>query len=233
MLAKRGVFYQHFVTTGGTTGLVPKDRKFDELVNVNTFTTNQQWSRNNPIEVVTSSKDIKIEDYNNMPTAIICTNPSAILTLKSQSGYKDFTGIIVTPGKIIIENEMTIHGIVIAGNESTGGATPKDIREGKHAGIQIESGAKVVFKYDMTIPADRDMIFNMHFMDKSLQRKLYDCLGMTSYGSVTSTQTDAQKIETIFGPSGKRKVKLSNESVISSNQEGLQFVMTSLKKIKN
>ena len=233
MLGKRGVFYQHFVTTGGTTGLVPKDRKFDELVNVNTFTTNQPWSRNNPIEVVTSSKDINLKDYNNMPTAIICTNPSAILTLKSQSGYKDFTGIIVTPGKIIIENEMTIHGIVIAGNESTGGATPKDIREGKHAGIQIESGAKVVFKYDMTIPADRDMIFNMHFMDKSLQRKLYDCLGMTSYGSVTSTQTDAQKIETIFGPNGKRKVKLSNESVISSNQEGLQFVMTSLKKIKN
>lgn len=227
MLGKRGVFYKHFKKTTGTTGLLPVERKFEDLVKVGVFTTPHTWSRDNPITVVTGSSDIKLKDYKNKPTAIVCTDPSSTLTLKSTSGNREFTGIIITPGKIVIENEMTINGIVIAGNENTGATTPKRIREGDHAGIQIKTADQVLFKYDMGDAADRDMIWKMRFMDKSLQRQLYDCLGMTNYEGGGSTGD----MDVIFGPSGQRKVTLSKKSVISSNQEGLQFVMKSLKKI--
>ena len=153
-----------------------------------------------------------------------------------------FTGVIISPGKLKIASDMTINGIVIAGNEKDGGAASRaDIREGRCAGIQVSEGAHVTFKYDINDPAtknnDRDLIFKIRFMDKSLQRKLYDCLKMTNYGSASGD------MDFILGANlpemladdlvPKPKVKLSKESVISSQQEGLQFVIKSLKKIEN
>ncbi len=220
------------------------EREFGDLVKVGVFDTPKEWSINNPIKVITSGEltpsreaVIDISDYNNVPTALICTEPNSVLRLKSSTGKRDFTGIIITPGKIVIESKMTINGIVIAGNEKQGGTT-EDIRKGENAGIKIEAGSNVVkFKYDIKEEKDRNMILDIKFMDKSLQRKLYDCLGMTNYRSapapIESPSNHNERVEAIFGPSGKRKVKLSNESVISSNQEGLQFKMKSLKKIKN
>ena len=232
MLGKRGVFYNHFVA-GGTSGLIPVERKFADLINTGAFGADQGWSRNNPIQVITGGGEIEVDisAYYGKPTAIISTNPAAILKLKATGG-SDFTGIIVTPGKVNITESMTIHGVVIAGNEFDPAthvpdiATIANIRQGNHAGVQISNGAQVTFKYDVTDEKDRNILFDIRFMDKSLQRRLYDYLRLTNYGTGTT-------VDQILGPEGKHKVKLSNESVISSDQDGLQFTMKSLKKIKS
>lgn len=223
-----------------------KLRRFDQLINMDAFKRpdanekdvdqyqNHTWSRNNPIEVITSigETSIDISAYKKEPTAIISTDPDSVITLKARGGIgnRTFKGVIITAGKVKIEDSMTIDGIVIAGNEqvSAGVTSREDIRKGNFAGVQVAHGAQVTFNYDVTKEKDRNILFEIRFLDKSLQRKLYDCLKVTNYGS---GETD---IDIILGASeigGKPKVKLSHESVIRSEQDGLRFVMKSLKKI--
>ncbi|NLI89514.1 MAG: hypothetical protein GX366_03785 [Epulopiscium sp.] len=226
MMAKRGVFYKGFENSK------PVPNKFDDLVDVGVFGDKANvWSRNNPIEIITGNKSINLDDYKGETTAIVCTNPDSTLTL---TGSGIFRGIIVTPGKIEIKSSMTIEGIVIAGNEKETDPSRDKIRSGEYAGIQVKEGANPEFKYNINDEDDRNIIFEMRFLDKKYQRQLYDCLGMTNY-KLAGEKGEPSKEIILGARSGaaelRPKVKLSDESVISSEQDGLQFVINSLKKL--
>lgn len=189
-----------------------------DLINVEAFTKNHQWTRNNPIKVIREEGPTKvnISDYENRPTAIIATHEDAIIELISSEGNREFTGIIASPGKIIIRNEMTIHGVVIGG-------------VGEHPNLQIEADKGVIFDYDSEKEEDRNIILEIRFIDKELQRRLYDYCGMTNYGA-GGLNGDMDKI---FGPFSNRSIKISPKSIIMSSQEGLKFTMRSLKNYRS
>ena len=94
------------------------------------------------------------------------------------------------------------------------------------AGVQI-SARNVVINHD------RNQLLAIRCMDKSLRRKLYDCLKITQYKNINSVDLEEEeaKIDAILGPVGERRIKLSHLSVIYSKQGGLQFVLKSLRKL--
>lgn len=226
MLAKRGVFYSQFIQTSATTKYEPAERSFNDLIDMSVFIDSQQWSYNNPIYVVDESATIDISQFDSIPTAIICNNENSTIRLKASNPSKAvFNGVVISPGKIKIISKIEINGVMIAGNESDGiGITREKVQKGDYAGVQI-SATNVKIKYD------RDMILKIRFLDKTLQRKLYDCLKITNYQSSLTASNEQSRINIIMGEPDKRKIKLSKSSVISSEQGGLHFVMKTLKKL--
>lgn len=227
MLAKRGVFYDTFRQTTGITKYKPSLRELDDLVNVSLFTETNDWSYNNPIYVTSGHQIIDISQFESIPTAIISRDNSE-LELIASSTEKVFNGVIITPGKVKIAASIEVNGVIIAGNESVGISTTREgVQRGDYAGVEIlAQGVKINY--------DKDQILKIRCMNKSLQRKLYDCLKITNYSSVNATALkgkEQEKIDSIMGTDSKRIIRLSKSSVVSSKQGGLQFVMKSLRKL--
>lgn len=147
--------------------------------------------------------------------------PTAIVCLDPDAtltfiGGKVFNGIMITPGQVVFENETIINGVVIAGNEPI------------NAQINYE----------------KDTLLKIRCIDKSLQRKLYDCLKFTNYknlGNKQLAQVEAKKtkqtkqinqeiMNTIMGKQDDRIITLGPLSVMSSQHSGHQFTLRSLRK---
>jgi len=225
MLAKRGVFYKGLEEVTSNQ-YKPVERKFEDFIDLSVFGTGDHpWSYNDPIYMISTSDEIDISDFSEIPTAIVCKDPNTIIKLK---GSGIFNGIIMTPGKVEIINDMTINGSIIVGNEYQGEPSREDIQSGKYAGVQILAD-------NVKVNYDEDMLLKIRFMDKSLQRKLYDSLKITSYQAATligeNANKEQEKIDAIMGKKDHRIIQLSPTSVISSEQGGLKFVMRSLGKL--
>ncbi len=200
-----------FVSFGGigeSDTYIQLENSFHNLINLSVFDVNNEWSYNNPIYITSKSEEIELSDFSEIPTAIICREENTTITLK---GTGVFNGIIMTPGKVEIAANGVINGTIIAGNE--------------YAGVN-----------DVEIKYDPDMLFKIRFMDKSLQRKLYDSLRITNYEGLTGLATkgsdkEQEKIDVIMGKKHNRIIQLSPKSIIHSEGSGLKFVMKSLRKL--
>lgn len=230
MLTRRGVFYSKLQESTTTPNQYqPIERQFEDFVDMSEFkefldkgSGKHKWSYNNPIYITSESEAINISQFKKVETAIVCTNPDTTITLE---GTGVFNGIIITPGKVEIGSNMIINGTIIAGNEcDTTTPSREEIQAGTYAGVQISAD-------NVEINYDPDMLLKIRFMDKSLQRRLYDSLKITNYKAVSELEgMEQENIDTIMGSKGDRKIKLSPTSVISSKQGGLKFVMRSLRK---
>ncbi len=108
------------------------------------------------------------------------------------TGHGIFKGVIVTPGSIDLANDLLIKGMVIAAHPWPG-----------------------------EMEVDLDMLFKIHCIDLSLQRRLYDYVQITNYKEASGSR------DILEGP---RLVTMSPLWVMWTRDEGFQYTIKSLKK---
>lgn len=234
MTLMRALFYKVFDSTHPIQATFADNIKIESLPYTTTEANISSWSYETPI-CVTNGGEIDISNYcvsedgttnyQPYPTIIISnggtsTNP---LKLKASANNK-FKGIIISRGKVEIESNMDIEGVIIIGGpesrpDSSNGDR-KDIFNGMHAGL-IVSAATV------NILHSPDIITELTVKDHVKYRNILDALYLTDYSKSKLSQIMSKQ-----STYTQAALKYSNKSILEVNTEGISVEINILKRMQ-
>ena len=199
MTAMRGVFYGQFNIVDATNGVVKEQLlNFSDVVDVSKVDDND-WSYATPIlakSFTPSDNVISIGDFytgvgasGQMQPTIIVNKGEETITIKAESGYDTFKGIIISKGPVVLDaedvTELKIEGVIIVGGPEETALTNEEIyKTGENKGLSVK-GKVTVTKGSNTLLLDIDAA------NRKVYRGVLDALKITNYAGISSSSTAA------------------------------------------